>query len=100
MRNLGIKGIHVAERDTQITDKVRPLNEFWNTWSIEGFISEGIQQPSECGWGIHEKWMPRDASTFDFGSKSAIYMDRPGVNVNIKSWCPTGPQSGMLISHA
>jgi len=41
---LSIKTIHVAERDTQISEtrpKVR--DEFVNTWSIDGFISEGCQ---------------------------------------------------------
>ena len=34
MRGLGIKGIHIAERDLQRTDKIRPVKEFWNTWSV------------------------------------------------------------------
>jgi len=51
--NLGVKGIHVAERDTQATDLKRNPKEFWNTWSVDGFISEGIYQPSELGWGTH-----------------------------------------------
>lgn len=63
MKNLEIKGVHVAERDTQITDKVRPPGQFWNTWSINGMIGEGLYQPSELGWGTHEKWMPKDACT-------------------------------------
>lgn len=54
MKNLGIKGIHVAERDTQITNEVRPPGEFWNTWSVEGFLAEGLGQPCEVGWGTHE----------------------------------------------
>lgn len=44
MKNLGVKGIHIAERDTQKCDKVRPPKEFWNTWSVDGFISEGFYQ--------------------------------------------------------
>ncbi len=30
-----------------------------NTWSVEGFVSEGLQ-PAELGWGTHEKWMPEE----------------------------------------
>ncbi len=37
----------------------KPIKTFVNTWSIEGFISEG-SQPAELGWGTHEKWMPDD----------------------------------------
>src|SRR6267143_656881 len=62
---LGVKGIHIAERDTQRSKKPKPMNVFVNTWSVEGFVSEGMQ-PAELGWGSHEKWMPdngRDLST-------------------------------------
>lgn len=38
MMNLGVKGIHVAERDTQKTNKIRPIGHFWNTWSVYGLI--------------------------------------------------------------
>ena len=41
MKKAGVKGIHIAERDTQRTKKPKPMNAFWNTWSVEGFISEG-----------------------------------------------------------
>ena len=54
MKKAGVKGIHIAERDTQRTKKPKPMNVFWNTWSVEGFISEGLQ-PAELGWGTHEK---------------------------------------------
>lgn len=46
MMNLGVKGIHIAERDTQRSDKVRPIGHFWNTWSVDGFIAEGLYQPA------------------------------------------------------
>jgi homospermidine synthase len=61
MMNLGVKGVHVAERDTQCSNQIRSPNEFWNTWSIDGLISEGYYQPSELGWGTHEKWVPKEA---------------------------------------
>jgi homospermidine synthase len=61
MMNLGVKGVHVAERDTQRSSDIRSVKEFWNTWSVDGFISEGYYQPSELGWGTHEKWVPKEA---------------------------------------
>src|SRR3546814_1337308 len=73
MQRLGVKGIHIAERDTQRAREPRPMNQFWNTWSVEGFIAEGLQ-PAELGWGTHEKWMPDNARGFDYGSRSAIYL--------------------------
>ena len=59
---LGVKGIHIAERDTQRSKKPKPMNVFVNTWSVEGFVSEGMQ-PAELGWGTHEKWMPDNGRT-------------------------------------
>ena len=58
-RKLGVKGIHIAERDTQRSKKPKPRDIFVNTWSVEGFVSEGMQ-PAELGWGTHEKWMPEN----------------------------------------
>ena len=54
---LGIKGVHIAERDTQRAKDPKPRGVFVNTWSVEGFVSEGVQ-PAELGWGTHENWMP------------------------------------------
>jgi homospermidine synthase len=31
------------------------------TRCVEGFIREGFEQPSELGWGTHERWRPHDA---------------------------------------
>jgi homospermidine synthase len=99
MRRAGVKGIHIAERDTQRTKKPKPMDVFWNTWSVEGFISEGLQ-PAELGWGTHEKWMPKNGRKHSRGSKAAIYLEQPGANTRVRSWCPTpGPQYGFLVTH-
>ncbi len=49
-----MKVIHCSERDTQITDVPKQVDEFVNTWSIEGFREEGTTT-AEMGWGTHEK---------------------------------------------
>ncbi|MET0598855.1 MAG: homospermidine synthase [Mesorhizobium sp.] len=99
MKKAGVKGVHIAERDTQRTKNPKPMNVFWNTWSVEGFISEGLQ-PAELGWGTHEKWMPKNAKKHKKGSKAAIYLEQPGANTRIRTWCPTpGPQYGLLVTH-
>jgi homospermidine synthase len=98
-QKLGVKGIHIAERDTQRTKTPKPMNVFRNTWSVEGFISEGLQ-PAELGWGTHEKWMPPNAGTHKTGCGAAIYLLNPGANTRVRSWCPTpGPQYGFLVTH-
>jgi homospermidine synthase len=96
---LGIKVIHIAERDTQVSAKQKRPGEFVNTWSIEGFAGEGCQ-PAELGWGTHERHWPADAHRHGYGCDSAIYLDRPGAGTRVRSWTPLeGPYHGFLITH-
>jgi homospermidine synthase len=67
---LGVKVIHIAERDTQVANVPKRLQEFVNTWSVDGFVSEG-SQPAELGWGTHEKALPPQGRHHDFGCQSA-----------------------------
>jgi homospermidine synthase len=96
---LGVKGIHIAERDTQRARNPKPMNVFVNTWSVEGFLSEGMQ-PAELGWGTHEKWMPDNGRQHTSGCGAAIYLLQPGANTRVRSWTPT-PQAqyGFLVTH-
>lgn len=99
-RQLNIRVIHVAERDTQNTSVRKKRNEFVNTWSIDGFIGEGLQ-PAELGWGTHEKHWPKDAGTHSFGCQAAIYLNQPGAATQVRSWTPMeGPYHGFLITHS
>lgn len=99
MLTVGVKGIHIAERDTQKSRNPKPMNAFVNTWSVEGFISEGMQ-PSELGWGTHEKWMPENGKFHPTGCQAAIYLEQPGANTKVRTWCPTpGAQYGRLVTH-
>jgi homospermidine synthase len=98
-KKLGVKGIHIAERDTQIAKKAKPIEVFCNTWSVEGFLSEGMQ-PAELGWGTHEKWMPKNGFKHKKGCQAAIYMTQPGANTRVRSWTPTAKaQYGFLVTH-
>jgi homospermidine synthase len=99
MRDLGVKGIHIAERDTQARRLPRPRDVFVNTWSVEGFIAEGFQ-PAELGWGTHETWFPENGHRHPTGCQSAIWLERPGAITRVHTWCPTpGPQFGFLVTH-
>ena len=99
MQTLGVKGVHIAERDTQRAKEPKPFNTFWNTWSVEGFIAEGLQ-PAELGWGSHEKWMPKNAKKHKQGNKAAIFLDQPGASTRVRTWCPSlGAQYGLLVTH-
>jgi homospermidine synthase len=96
---LGVKGVHVAERDTQHALQMKPHNTFINTWSAEGIISEGMQ-PAELGWGTHEKWMPSSARQHASGCGAAIYLIQPGGDTRVRTWTPTaGPHHGFLVTH-
>ncbi len=99
MQRVGVKGIHIAERDTQRARDPKPRGVFVNTWSVEGFCSEGLQ-PAELGWGTHEKHMPSNGHRHDFGSDAAIYLTRPGAGTRVRSWTPTAQaQHGFLVTH-
>eukprot|EP01037_Dinobryon_pediforme_P007562 gene7562-7625_t len=96
---LNVKGIHIAERDTQRAISPKPQGVFVNTWSVEGFLSEGMQ-PAELGWGTHENWMPANAGTHKAGCGAAIYLNQPGANTRVRSWTPTAQaQYGFLVTH-
>jgi homospermidine synthase len=98
-RRLGVKVIHVAERDTQVSSKPKQSGEFVNTWSIDGFVSEG-SQPSEMGWGSHERNFPRDGKRHDFGCLAAIYLMQPGAATRVRTWTPRAGQfHGLCITH-
>lgn len=97
--DLGLKGVHVAERDTQVSARDKPVGVFVNTWSVDGLLSEGYQ-PAELGWGTHEKKLPPQGHHFDHGPGYAIWIDRPGADTRVRSWCPSaGPQFGYVVTH-
>lgn len=99
MRRVGVTGMHIAERDTQRALSPKPVGVFVNTWSVEGFVSEGLQ-PAELGWGTHERWMPANGRTHDKGSQAAIYLLQPGANTRVRSWTPTAQaQHAFLVTH-
>ncbi|MEJ1994729.1 MAG: saccharopine dehydrogenase C-terminal domain-containing protein [Limibacillus sp.] len=99
-RDLGVKGVHIAERDTQVTAGGKPKDVFYNTWSIDGFISEGLQ-PAELGWGTFEGELPFDGAEHETGCGAAIYLKRPGAATRVRTWTPkAGSIIGFLITHS
>jgi homospermidine synthase len=95
---LGVKVIHCSERDTQITNKPKRVNEFVGTWSIEGLREEGTA-PAEMGWGTHEKQLPKNASVPPYGPKNQIFLAQMGINTWVRSWIPEEEIIGMVIRH-
>ena len=96
----GTKVIHIAERDTQVSSRPKDINEFVNTWSIEGFYEEGTA-PAELGWGTHERRLPKHAHTPIGGPGNQIFLAQPGIRTFVHSWVPNGgPIIGMVVRHA
>ncbi len=99
-QGLGVRVMHVAERDSQVASKRKVPGEFVNTWSVDGFVGEGFQ-PAELGWGSHERHFPADGCRHDYGSKAAIYLARPGASTQVRTWTPlAGAIHGFLITHS
>ncbi len=94
----GVKVIHISERDSQLTSVPKRMNEFVNTWSIEGLYEEGVA-PAEMGWGTHEKSLPPGAFEFEDGPRNAICLSSIGMNTFTRSWVPSGEIVGMVIRH-
>lgn len=95
---LGVKVVHITEKDTQISHTPRKPDEFCNTWSVSGFAEE-TSAPAELGWGTHENKLPSEAFTHATGEKNQICLHLRGCNKLIRSWTRMGPFVGMLVRH-
>ena len=95
--HLNIQVIHIAERDTQISDVPKVTNEFVNTWSPMGFVEEGTA-PAELGWGTHET-LKTGVNHYDKGPRNQVYFDSIGMNTLVRSWVPSGDIVGMVVRH-
>jgi homospermidine synthase len=97
-RALGVKVVHISERDTQVSERPKRENEFVNTWSVDGFYEEGIA-PAEMGWGTHERAMPAGSYGHATGPRHQICIAHPGCRTWVRSWVPCGEIVGMVIRH-
>ena len=95
---LDVKVIHCSERDTQVTNRPKQVDEFVNTWSIEGLHEEGITT-AEMGWGTHEKQRPPLSYDHTSGPRNQICLARMGINTWVVSWVPHYCIRGMIIRH-
>lgn len=99
-KDLEIKVIHIAEYDTQVSDKPKKIGRFENTWSVYGFHAEGVTQPCELGWGTHEKTTPPDAKKHSEDRHSPIYLEHPGAFTFVHTWTPSRKNFlGRLVTH-
>jgi homospermidine synthase len=95
----GVKVIHISERDTQIGTKPKQVDEFVNTWSVEGLREEGVA-PAEMGWGTHERRLPPGAQSYTYGPNNQICLSQMGISTYVRSWVPLGGEIiGMVVRH-
>ncbi|MSU73702.1 homospermidine synthase [Candidatus Kaiserbacteria bacterium] len=100
MSKLGVKVVHIAEYDSQVSGKPKKVGRFENTWSVSGFHSEGVCQPCEMGWGTHEKYFPKNGHRHKAGCDAAIYLDQPGAKTLVRTWTPKhGNFLGRAVTH-
>jgi homospermidine synthase len=97
-RELGLRAIHIAERDTQDDGVALGAGEFANTWSVDGMMSE-VRQLGEIGLGTHE-----DAQAFVAAgavlTECSCVLPRASAMYRIASWVPSvGEQEAFLITH-
>lgn len=103
--DLGVHTIQIAERDTQTLGRPRHDDEFANTWSVIGFLSEA-DQAGEVGWGYPRHSLrlrgggslhrPVGGQAID-GSQT---LPLPGHRVQALSWTPSsGLAWGLCITH-
>jgi homospermidine synthase len=98
-RALDVKVIHISERDTQISNRPKEVDEFVNTWSVDGFYEEGIA-PAELGWGTHERRLPPGALVHaGTHPGNQICLAQAGMKTWVRSWVPCGEITGMVIRH-
>jgi homospermidine synthase len=95
---MGVKTIHISERDTQISCKPKEVGEFVNTWSVAGLHEEGTA-PAEMGWGTHERRLPDGAQVHRYGPGNQICLGQMGMDTWVRSWIPSGEINGMVIRH-
>ncbi|HEX5338553.1 MAG TPA: saccharopine dehydrogenase NADP-binding domain-containing protein [Gallionella sp.] len=95
---LGVKVVHIAERDTQGDGQSLRPGEFANTWSAEGLYSEAWLQRAEMTWGTHENALPIGAHSLM--QDGALCLAQRGADIFMRSWLPSlSEQQGMLVTH-
>ena len=100
MSRVGVKGIHIAERDTQRATHPRSR---WASSSTPGrsraSCRKACSRPSSAGARTRSGCRRTRARTRP-AAQAAIYLLQPGANTRVRSWTPTRrPQYGFLVTH-
>ena len=87
MQRVGVKGIHIAERDTQRarSQAARQVRQHL----VGGRLPVGRHAAVRAGLGHARKDAAAGRARHDFGCDAAIYLKRPGAGTRGRSWTPT-----------
>ena len=99
-RALGVKTIHVSEKDTQIVNNPKRVNEYMNTWGGmgEAYFEEAMGCV-EASWGTHEKLKFKEEEIVPEPDNYLIWKKKGGY-VKAQSWVPQyGRFFGNIIRH-
>jgi homospermidine synthase len=98
---LNVVSLHISEKDTQQSHIQCQQNEYANTWSVEGFLSEASEYAG-FAWGSHERDLPQQQIKLRIDTEKCrvIELAHPGCAVKIHSWAPNvGAFEGYVIPH-
>ena len=97
---MGLKTIHISEKDTQIINKPKRENEYVNSWASDsiswydeafGFL--------EISWGTHETKLPDNVKQ-NLSNEYQIIIDNVGCETFAYTYAPVSKNIiGMLIRH-
>lgn len=99
---LQVAVIHISEQDNQVClpGRGKKQGEFLSTWSCEGFVEEGLE-PTQLGFGTHEKQIPRNAVLPVKGEKNQIFIPVAGIDFKMITYVPGyGEIVGYNIPHS
>ena len=97
-QKIGVQVIHISERDTQLSNKIKKQNEYQNTWSSDGesYFDEAMG-PIELSWGTHERKNPENLLS---NENNFMIVDRMGCETFAQSVVPIyGKFIGNIITH-
>jgi homospermidine synthase len=97
---MGLRVIHISEKDSQITTKPKDINEYVNTWSSDAvsWYDEAFSF-LEISWGTHEKKLPLNINK-ELSNEYQLILDGEGFNSYAYSYTPINKNLvGMLIRH-
>lgn len=100
-RDLGIVRVHISERDTQVGSSPRRVDEYVNTWSVDGLMEEAAENAGFV-FGTHEDELPAHVvkRQWEADGCKMIELRRPGGTIMTRSWVPScGEFDGYLITH-